>query len=62
MVQEKKGKRNYVTTATETKRKLITMVFGEECATIKEAANRLNINYSTAKHIAKTYKQETNYH
>lgn len=30
----------------------------EEQKTIKEAANRLKINYSTAKHIIKSKKQE----
>jgi hypothetical protein len=34
------------------------MIFSNESCTIKEAAQRLNINYSTAKHIAKTYKLE----
>ena len=51
-------KRSYVTTANDKKSLLIQMIFSNESCTIKEAAKRLNINYSTAKHIAKTYKLE----
>ena len=39
------------------KRQELIHIFRTEGITIKEAADRANINYSTAKHILKTYKQ-----
>ena len=56
--KSRQKKRSYVTTANDKKSLLIQMIFSSESCTIKEAAQRLNINYSTAKHIAKTYKLE----
>ena len=50
------GKRSYVPVELE-KRKELLEVIQREGLTIKEAAQVLNINYSTAKHIVKTYKR-----
>ena len=47
-----KAKRSYKTVDQSTRRQLIELV-NEGQKTIKEAANRLKINYSTAKHIIK---------
>lgn len=52
-----KVKRSYKTVEPCKRRQLIQMVH-TELKTIKEAANRLKINYSTAKHIIKSTKNE----
>lgn len=52
-----KAKRSYKTVDPLKRRQLIQMVQQEQ-KTIKEAANRLKINYSTAKHIIKSKKNE----
>jgi transposase len=49
-------KRSYVPVEQDKRRQLINLVEKEEC-TIKEAALKLKINYSTAKHIIKMYKR-----
>jgi transposase len=51
-----RGKRNYTPVDLE-KRKILVKIVDEEGITIKEAAQRLNLNYSTAKHIVKTFKK-----
>ena len=51
------GKRSYKTVEPGKRKQLIHMVNVEQ-KTIKEAANRLKINYSTAKHIIKSKKSE----
>ena len=48
-----KAKRSYKTVDQEKRNELIQMVNLQQ-KTIKEAANRLKINYSTAKHIIKS--------
>lgn len=53
-----KTKRSYKTVDPAKRRQLIQLV-NQEQKTIKEAANRLKINYSTAKHIIKSKKTET---
>lgn len=55
--QAVKAKRSYNTVDPEKRQQLIQMVYSEQ-KTIKEAANRLRINYSTAKHIIKSNKTE----
>ena len=50
-----KSKRSYKT-VDQTKRKQLVNYVNQQQMTIKEAANRLNINYSTAKHIIKSQK------
>ena len=50
-------KRSYKTVEPCKRKQLIHMVNVEQ-KTIKEAANRLKINYSTAKHIIKSKKSE----
>ena len=52
-----KSKRSYKTVDPIKRRQLIELV-NEGQKTIKEAANRLKINYSTAKHIIKSKKTE----
>ena len=52
-----KAKRSYKTVDPIKRKQLIEMVTNEQ-KTIKEAANRLKINYSTAKHIIKSKKSE----
>jgi transposase-like protein len=52
-----KSKRSYKTVDPAKRRQLIELV-NEGQKTIKEAANRLKINYSTAKHIIKSKKAE----
>jgi hypothetical protein len=52
-----KSKRSYNTVEATKRRELITMVNRDQM-TIKEAANRLGINYSTAKHIVKSQRFE----
>lgn len=52
-----KAKRSYKTVDPAKRRQLIELV-NEGQKTIKEAANRLKINYSTAKHIIKSQKSE----
>lgn len=49
-------KRSYVPVEFDKRSKLIKAV-EEEGLTIKEAAQNLKINYSTAKHIVKVYKR-----
>ena len=49
------SKRSYKT-VDQTKRKQLANYVNQQQMTIKEAANRLNINYSTAKHIIKSQK------
>lgn len=51
------AKRSYKTVDPAKRKQLIHMVNVEQ-KTIKEAANRLKINYSTAKHIIKSKKTE----
>lgn len=51
-----KNKRSYVPVELS-KREDLVRVIEEEKITIKEAAMKLGINYSTAKHIMKTYKK-----
>mmetsp|Transcript_23658 Transcript_23658/g.18099 ORF Transcript_23658/g.18099 Transcript_23658/m.18099 type:complete len:87 (-) Transcript_23658:730-990(-) len=51
-----KSKRSYVPVELS-KREDLVRVIEEERITIKEAALKLGINYSTAKHIMKTYKK-----
>ena len=50
-----RGKRSYNTVDPSKRSQLIHLVHTEQ-KTIKEAANRLKINYSTAKHIIKSKK------
>ena len=50
-----RGKRSYNTVDPAKRSQLIHLVHTEQ-KTIKEAANRLKINYSTAKHIIKSKK------
>ena len=52
-----KTKRSYNTVESSKRQKLIRMV-NEDQMTIKEAASRLKINYSTAKHIIKSQRTE----
>lgn len=52
-----KTKRSYKTVDPMKRKELIQMVNVDQ-KTIKEAANRLKINYSTAKHIIKSKKSE----
>lgn len=49
-------KRSYVPVDMDKRQQLIKAV-EEEGLTIKEAAQNLKINYSTAKHIVKVYKR-----
>lgn len=49
-------KRSYVPVDMDKRQQLIKVV-EEEGLTIKEAAQNLKINYSTAKHIVKVYKR-----
>lgn len=49
-------KRSYIPVEFEKRKKLIQAV-EEEGLTIKEAAQNLKINYSTAKHIVKVFKR-----
>ena len=49
-------KRSYIPVEVNKRQQLIKAV-EEEGLTIKEAAQNLNINYSTAKHIVKVYKK-----
>ena len=49
-------KRSYIPVEMEKRQQLIKAV-EEEGLTIKEAAQNLKINYSTAKHIVKVYKR-----
>lgn len=49
-------KRSYIPVELEKRQRLIKAV-EEEGLTIKEAAQNLKINYSTAKHIVKVYKR-----
>jgi hypothetical protein len=52
-----KEKRSYKTVDQNKRQQLIRMVHVEQ-KTIKDAANRLKINYSTAKHIVKSHKDQ----
>ena len=52
-----KTKRSYNTVEANKRQRLIHMV-NEDQMTIKEAASRLKINYSTAKHIIKSQRTE----
>jgi len=52
-----KTKRSYIPVDTDKRSHLIRLV-DKECMTIKDAASQLKINYSTAKHIIKTFKKE----
>ena len=52
-----RSKRSYNTVEATKRRELITLVNRDQM-TIKEAANRLGINYSTAKHIVKSQRFE----
>jgi predicted transcriptional regulator len=49
-------KRSYIPVENNKRQRLIKAV-EEEGLTIKEAAQNLKINYSTAKHIVKVYKK-----
>jgi predicted transcriptional regulator len=49
-------KRSYIPVEVNKRQQLIKAV-DEEGLTIKEAAQNLKINYSTAKHIVKVYKK-----
>lgn len=49
-------KRSYIPVELDKRQKLIQAV-EEEGLTIKEAAQNLKINYSTAKHIVKVFKR-----
>jgi DNA-binding NarL/FixJ family response regulator len=49
-------KRSYIPVELEKRQRLIKAV-EEEGLTIKEAAQNLKINYSTAKHIVKVFKR-----
>ena len=49
-------KRKYMSITTKKKLDLVNL-FDSGGITIKEAAIRLNLNYSTAKHIIKIYKR-----
>jgi hypothetical protein len=49
-------KRSYVPVELDQRMQLIKII-EEEGVTIKEAANALKINYSTAKHIVKLFKK-----
>jgi endonuclease V-like protein UPF0215 family len=49
-------KRSYIPVEVEKRQKLIQLV-EEDGLTIKEAAQNLKINYSTAKHIVKVFKR-----
>lgn len=53
-----RAKRSYKTVDPVKRSQLIQMVHQDQ-KTIKEAANRLKINYSTAKHIIKSTKKDT---
>ena len=48
-------KRNYKPVDVEKRQQLIQIIESEGI-TIKEASERLNMNYSTAKYILKTYR------
>ena len=50
------SKRSYIPVNLEKRQRLIKAV-NDHGLTIKEAAQILNINYSTAKHIVKFYKK-----
>ena len=52
------SKRSYKT-VDQAKRKQLVSLVNQDQMTIKEAANRLNINYSTAKHIIKSQKSSS---
>ena len=52
---QQKEKRSYKTVDQLKRQQLIRMVHVDQ-KTIKDAANRLKINYSTAKHIVKSHK------
>jgi hypothetical protein len=51
-----KTKRGYINHDVSKKEELISVI-KEEGITIKEASVKLNINYSTAKHIMKLFKK-----
>jgi hypothetical protein len=51
----KKGKREYVPINSEKRRSLLRMMDNDHIS-IKEAAKKLNLNYSAAKSIIKTFK------
>ena len=53
----KKSKRSYNCVQQEQREALIKLVESDTRMTIKEAAIRLGINYSTAKHIIKSYSK-----
>lgn len=55
-----KAKRSYKTVDPVKRNELISMVNLEQ-KTIKEAASRLKINYSTAKHIIKSQKTQSSH-
>eukprot|EP00831_Metopus_contortus_P042687 TRINITY_DN33_c0_g1_i1.p2 TRINITY_DN33_c0_g1~~TRINITY_DN33_c0_g1_i1.p2 ORF type:complete len:226 (+),score=24.40 TRINITY_DN33_c0_g1_i1:273-950(+) len=55
--EESLSKRRYVQVASDKRQELLNLLQNEQ-VTIKEAAERLNINYSTAKNIVKLYKKE----
>lgn len=55
--EPKQVKRSYKTVDPIKRSQLIEMVHSQQ-KTIKEAANRLKINYSTAKHIIKSTKND----
>jgi hypothetical protein len=52
-----KTKRSYIPVDMEKRNHLVKLV-EKESLTIKDAAVQLKINYSTAKHIIKTFKKE----
>ena len=56
-ISKSKQKRGY-TIISEVKRKQLLQILDEENITIKSAAKRLGINYSTAKNIVKTNKRD----
>ncbi len=54
-------KRRYVAVTLE-KRLALIDILENETVSIKEASSRLNLNYSTAKHILKNYKTTGSVH
>lgn len=54
-------KRSYIPVELDKRQQLIKLV-EEDGLTIKEAAQNLKINYSTAKHIVKVYKKTGEVH
>lgn len=54
-----KSKRNYNYIQLSTRKNLIKLVY-KDGLQIKEAASIIGINYSTAKHIIKTFKKTGN--